>query len=65
MYSTTVSIVEMVHCNLVFLIFGHRCAPNMGLTSWNTSVATAAQWLSSSVLGQHISAMLVMMISKE
>lgn len=65
MYSTTVSVVEMAHYNLVFLIFGHRCVPSMGLTSWNTSVATAVQWLSFSVLEQHISAMLVMMISKE
>lgn len=65
MYSAIVSIVEIAHYNLVSLIFCYRCVPNMEQTFWNTSVATAVQWLSSSVLEQHISAMHVMMIFKE
>ncbi|MEJ1280583.1 MYC binding protein 2 E3 ubiquitin protein ligase [Cricetulus griseus] len=49
----------------VLMCLGLRCVPNMEQTFWNTSVATAVQWLSSSVLEQHISAMHVMMIFKE
>lgn len=35
-----------------------RCAPNMVLTSWSTSAATAAQWLSFSALAPPTSATL-------
>jgi len=37
-----------------------RCVLSMAQTFWNTSVATVALWLCSSVLGPLISAMLVM-----
>lgn len=42
-----------------------RCVQNMAQTFWNINVATAVQWLSFSVLEQHIFVMLVMMIFKE
>ena len=40
-----------------------RFAPSMGLTSWSTSVATAAQWPSTSALEPPTFATLAMMIS--
>lgn len=55
--------LAVILCLCIF--FCYRCVQNMAQTFWNINVATAVQWLSFSVLEQHIFVMLVMMIFRE
>lgn len=56
---------QNVHiCVLVCVPACPRCAPSTGQTFWNTSVATAAQWLSSSASAPPTSVTPVTMTSR-